>query len=245
MDSKQVADNMEKRDHQPKRRLPKDLADQPHTDFRAGSSIFLVGLTGSIASGKSTVARGLAKKGAHIIDFDMLAREVVEPGKPAYDDIVSFFGSGVLLADNTLDRKKLSGIVFTEADKRKKLEGFTHPRISDAFLLRLGNIAAADPHAVVVAVIPLLIEQNMQGWFHKIIVVYCQTEILVERLMKREGLGRESAQRMVSSQISMNDKIPFADYVIDNSGDTAVTVEQTTDVWEQLQKWKRGCLQNL
>ncbi len=236
MDSKQVADNMEKRNHQPKRRLPKDLADQPHTGFRAGSSIFLVGLTGSIASGKSTVARVLAKKGAHIIDFDMLAREVVEPGRPAYEDIIAFFGRKVLQADETLDRKKLSGIVFNDSEKRKILEDFTHPRISSEFQGRLKEIASSDPHAVVVAVIPLLIEQNMQELFHKIVVVYSPPETLVKRLMKRDGVSQETALHIISSQISIDEKVRFADYIIDNSTDAAKTKVRTAEVWEQLKQ---------
>jgi len=204
------------------------------------SGLSLVGLTGTIACGKTTVAKMLAEKGAHIIDFDDLARRVVVPGKPAYEEIVSFFGREILQADDTLDRKKLSAIVFNDADKRKKLEGMTHPRISGEFLTLLGEIAAVDSHAIVVAVIPLLIEQNMQGRFQKIIVVYAPTETLLQRLIKRDRISRKTALCILSSQISMDDKIPFADYVINNSGVADETQKRTAEVWEQLLEWKRG-----
>ncbi|MCF8061374.1 MAG: dephospho-CoA kinase, partial [Deltaproteobacteria bacterium] len=127
----------------------------------------LLGVTGGIASGKSTVSTMLEEQGSPMVDFDQLAREVVEPGEPAYDQIVDYFGSQVVAWDGTLDRKALSDIVFKDMEKRKKLESFTHPAIFKRFAERVNAIAAQDPNAVIQVAVPLLLELNLQYMFHK------------------------------------------------------------------------------
>ena len=158
----------------------------------------LLGVTGGIASGKTTVADMLREKGAAIIDFDVLARLVVEPDKPAWNKIVNFFGEQVLSEDRTLDRKALSQIVFNDMEKRKKLESFTHPEINNEFIKQLNEIVAADPNAIIQVVIPLLLELNLQYLFHKTLVVYVPQEEMVPRLAQRDNISEEEARKHAS-----------------------------------------------
>ena len=194
----------------------------------------LVGVTGSIACGKSSVADMLAELGAPMIDFDVLAREVVEPGKPAYKEIVDFFGQQVLAGDKTLDRKKLSGIIFGDLEKRKKLESFTHPRIYEEFFRLVEEISAQDPGAVIQVVIPLLIEVNMQYLFDKLLVVSLPPEVQARRLAERDGISLEEAVNMLCSQLPIQAKTGYADYVVDNEGSLEETRTQVEKIWADL-----------
>ena len=203
---------------------------------RGKDNRLLLGVTGGIASGKSVVARMLEEKGAPIIDFDVLAREVVEPEKPAWKQIVAYFGEEVLQEDRTLDRKKLSGIVFSDLEKKKKLESFTHPQIGFAFVQRLGEITERDPDAVVQVVVPLLLEVNMQHLFHKILVVYAPRRVQIERLMQRDGISRQEAETIVASQLPIDEKPGHADFVIHNEGDLERTKEQVDKLWVDLKR---------
>jgi dephospho-CoA kinase len=194
----------------------------------------LVGVTGSIATGKSTVAAMLAELGAPMIDFDVLAREVVEPGKPAWESIVEFFGRQVLNDDRTLNRKALSAIVFNDLEKRKKLESFTHPRIQEQFIIQLDKVTQKDPAAIVQVVIPLLIETNLQYLFHKLLVVYTPREIQVKRLMTRDKISEAEAVNILQSQVSIEEKVGYADYVIRNDKSLADTRQQVEVLWLEL-----------
>ena len=207
-------------------------------ELRGNDQRILLGVTGGVASGKSTVARMLEKLGAPIIDFDLLSRVVVEPGKPAWEEIVSFFGEQVLLPDKTLDRKKLSEIVFRDAEKRKKLEGFTHPRIYQEFVRLVGEHTARDPRAVIQVVIPLLIEGNLQSLFHKLLLVYIPPELQIQRLMERDGISREMARSILDAQLSIDEKRAYADYLIDNSGPPADTEKQVRETWEKIKAFQ-------
>ena len=180
--------------------------------------MLIVGLTGGIATGKSSIAAMFERRGAHVIDFDVLARVVVEPGKPAWNDIVDFFGSSVLNEDRTLNRAKVGDIVFADKGKRRALEGFIYPRISEEYARLLGEINDGDPDAIVLADVPLLIETGMKGLFEKIIVVYAPREQQMERLIHRDGLDREAAMRRLEAQMPIEDKLKHADYVVRNSG---------------------------
>ncbi len=199
----------------------------------------LVGVTGSIACGKSAVAEMLAELGAPIIDFDILAREVVEPGKRAYNEIVDYFGRQVLAEDQTLDRKKISGIIFGDLEKRKKLEGFTHPRIYEEFFKQVERISARDPEAVIQVVVPLLIEVNMQYLFDKILVVSLDPETQAQRLAGRDKISLEEAANILSSQLPTDQKTGFADYVVDNGGSLEETRAQVEKVWAELVKYQK------
>ena len=196
----------------------------------------VLGLTGGIATGKSTVSNMLREKGAYIIDFDLLARQVVEPGKPAYEDIVAYFGKQVLAPDKTLDRKAMSDIVFADMEKRKKLESFTHPRIYDEFYRHLEVSAQKDPHAPVVADIPLLFELNLQYLFDAVILVYTSPETQIQRVMERDKITEEEAGRIIGAQLSLAEKRRLADTIIENEGDLDQTRAQVDAVLETAAK---------
>ncbi|MBW1779805.1 MAG: dephospho-CoA kinase [Deltaproteobacteria bacterium] len=195
----------------------------------------ILGVTGGIASGKTTVANMLAELGAPIIDFDLLARKVVRPGTPAFREIVDYFGDQVIGGDGTLDRKRLSGIVFSDAAKRKILEGITHPRIVAAFVREARQLAESDPHGIVQAVIPLLFEGNLHHLVHKILVVYVSPETQIKRLTKRDTITREEANRILDSQMPIDQKVAQADFVIRNEGSIEETRHAANALWQSLQ----------
>jgi dephospho-CoA kinase len=204
--------------------------------LRGSDNRLLLGVTGSIGTGKSTVARMLEELGAPVIDFDFLSRVVVEPGKPAWKDIVAYFGEQILMEDKTLDRGKLRDIVFRDLEKRKKLESFQHPRIVEEFFKLVESYAQADPNAIILAVIPLLIEINMQALFHHILMVYAPEDLQKNRLMARDGLSEELALQMIRSQLSVEEKKGYCDFIIDNSGSPEETREKVKDLWRQLKQ---------
>ena len=207
--------------------------------IRGKDNRLLLGVTGGIASGKTTVANMLQELGAPIIDFDVLARKVVEPGKPAWKDIVEFFGKQVLQDDGQLDRKKLSGIVFRDMEKRKKLESFTHPRIHEEFVKQVNEIATKNPDAIIQVVIPLLIELNLQYIFHKLLVVYIPREKQIERLMRRDGITEEEAANILRAQLPIDEKLGYADFVIHNDGSMEDTRKQVNELWQRLQLFQK------
>jgi len=196
----------------------------------------ILGVTGGIASGKSTVSRMLEESGAPAVDFDALARQIVEPGKPAFKEIVALFGEGVLQSDGKLDRKKLAGIVFGDERKRRALENMTHPRIVEAFLDRVDEITQRDPHAILQAVIPLLFEVDLKHLVHKVLLVYIPREMQIERLMKRDGISREAAESILKAQLPIDEKVGYSDFVIHNEGTLEETRKQVEKVWEELKK---------
>jgi dephospho-CoA kinase len=199
----------------------------------------LLGVTGGIASGKTTVAHMLEEMGAPAIDFDLLSREVVEPGKPAWKELLASFGREVFNEDQTLNRKKLAAIVFQDAAKRKALEGFVHPRVREEFIRRVGECVARDPQAVIQAVIPLLIEGKMQSLFHKILLVYVPAAIQVKRLLDRDGISRDQARKILDAQLPIEEKKRFADYIIDNTGTLEETKRQVEAVWKSLREYQK------
>ena len=193
-----------------------------------------LGVTGGIASGKSTVAHMLEELGAPVIDTDVLAREVVEPGKPAFRAIVDYFGKQVLQGDGALDRRKISGIVFKDIEKRRKLEGLIHPRITEVVSSRLDAILKKDPDAIIQVVVPLLIETNQQQRYHRILVVYVPEQIQIQRLAKRDNITREAAANILKAQLSIDEKVAHADFVIHNDKTMEETREQVRDLWKRL-----------
>lgn len=200
----------------------------------------LVGVTGGIATGKSVVASMLEELGAPMIDFDLLARRVVEPDNAAWRDIVEFFGEQVLQEDRTLDRKKVADIVFGNPEKRRMLEGFTHPRIREQFVAEVHEIRQTNPDAIIQAVIPLLIESNLQSIFDHVVVVYSPVEVQLARLIRRDGLTREAAEARLQAQMPIDDKARHADTVIDNSGSLEETRRQVEELWQRLCELRAG-----
>jgi dephospho-CoA kinase len=199
----------------------------------------LLGVTGGIASGKTTVANMLRELGAPIIDFDLIARLVVEPGKPAWKEIVEYFGKQVLKKDNSLDRKKVSKIVFRDMEKRKKLEGFTHPRIHEEFVKQVDEIAKKNPNAIIQVAIPLLIELNLQYMFHKTLVVYIPQEKQIERLIERDGISEDEAKNILKAQLPIDEKVGYADFVINNEKSLEETKRQVEDLWQTLKRLQK------
>ncbi|MBW2336796.1 MAG: dephospho-CoA kinase, partial [Deltaproteobacteria bacterium] len=204
--------------------------------LRGSDNRLLLGVTGSIATGKTTVAMMLEELGARTIDFDVLSRVVVEPGKPAWKDIVAFFGEQVLNKDQTLDRDKLREIVFKDLEKKKKLESFQHPRIGEEFIKLVKQYADEDPEAIIQVVVPLLIEVNMHPLFHNLLMVYATEEEQKKRLMERDGSTEEMAMNMIRSQLSVEEKKGFCDLVIDNSGSLDETRKQVQKLWKKLKQ---------
>jgi dephospho-CoA kinase len=207
--------------------------------LRNAGNALLLGVTGSIATGKTTVSRMLEELGAPAIDFDVLSRVVVEPDKPAWRDIVSFFGKQVLLEDRTVDREKLREIVFRDLEKKKKLESFTHPRIGEEFLKRVQQYVKEDPNAIIQVVVPLLIEANMHPLFHHLLMVYAPEETQKSRLIERDKMTEEMATSMIRSQLSVEEKKGYCDLVIDNSGSLEETRRQVEELWEKLKQIQR------
>ena len=180
------------------------------------------GLTGGIGSGKSTVARLFRKEGIPVVDADRISREVTLPGKPAHAAIVRSFGTGILLPDGRIDRKKLGAIVFADPGKRAELEAITHPRIMEGIREAVSALAATG-HAIAIVEATLIHEKGRQGLFEAVIGVGCDREMQVERLMRRDGIPQQEALRIVSSQMDSEEKARASDYVIDNIGDLATT----------------------
>lgn len=194
----------------------------------------LIGLTGGIASGKSTVAKILGRLGAAIIDADALAREVVEPDRDAWREIVASFGPEVLRADRTLDRQKLRAIIFNDAGARKKLESIIHPRVRNLAEERIAQNEAAG-YAVVVYEVPLLFEGNLHEWLRPVVLVACKLETQKQRLRQRDGLTLEAAEKHIEAQMSLDEKRLLADYIIENDGDLSDLERQVRGVLEKIQ----------
>lgn len=194
----------------------------------------VLGVTGGIASGKTTVANMLEELGAPIIDFDLLARQVVEPGQPAFKDIIAYFGDDVIDKNGTLDRKRLSGIVFSDPEKRKILERITHPRIFEAFLHQVREMAQKYPHGIVQAVIPLLFEADLRHLVHKVLMVYVSPDKQIERLIRRDSISHEEANRILKAQMPIDQKVAKADFVIHNEGNVDETRKAVNALWQTL-----------
>lgn len=177
----------------------------------------LIGLTGGIASGKSTVAKILARLGAAIVNADVLAREVVEQGRDAWKEIVDTFGPDVLQPDQSLDRQKLRATIFTDAKARRTLESIIHPRVRTLAEQRIRQYGDAG-YEVVVYEVPLLFEGNLQESLRPVILVACDIDTQRRRLQERDQLDAASAQKQIEAQMSLAEKRRLADYVIENDG---------------------------
>jgi len=196
----------------------------------------IVGITGGVASGKSLVLRTFTNLGAYAIDCDVLSREVVVPCSKAWWEIVSFFGEGILTKDLAIDRKKLRAIVFSDVKKRAALEKIVHPEVRRKCIERIAAIKKieSEPNALVVIDVPLLIETGTQDDFDTVIVVYVSEETQIRRVMERDGLTKEEAEEMIELQMSLKEKLKFADIVITNEGTREETEKHVRTVFERL-----------
>jgi dephospho-CoA kinase len=193
-----------------------------------------VGLTGSIAVGKSFVSTVLAELGCHVLDADETAREVVEPGSPALQKVVDEFGSEVLQGNGKLDRAKLGAIVFADSSKRAALNSILHPFIIAKQDERLREWEALEPNGIAVVDAALMIESGGYKRFDKLIVVHCREEVQIERLMTRSKLTRTEAEKRIAAQMPQAQKREFADYLIDTSDGFETARKNTLTVYEQL-----------
>lgn len=196
--------------------------------------MLLVGLTGGIGSGKSTVARLLQDKGATVVDADEAARAIVEPGQSALAALVERFGAGILLTDGRLDRAGLARIAFNDEESRLALNGITWPAIVDEFSQR---IEEAPPDAVVVCDVPLLAEggPGHEREYAAVIVVESPMDVRLARLEER-GIARDDGERRMAAQKSDDERREFATYVLDNSGDVEALARQVDEVWAELER---------
>jgi dephospho-CoA kinase len=196
----------------------------------------VVSLTGGVASGKSFVLQTFMKLGAYTIDCDVLSREVVIPCSKAWWEIVQFFSTDILSNDLAIDRKKLRELVFSDAQKRAALEMIIHPEVRTKCRERIEAIKTIepDPNALIVVDVPLLIETGTQDDFDTVIVVYVSEATQIRRIMARDGITKEAAQKLIALQMPVQEKLQFADYVITNEGTREETEKQVRKVFAAL-----------
>ncbi len=199
-----------------------------------------VGLTGSIGVGKTFVASIFVELGCHVLDADQTAREVVMPGTPGLEAIVHEFGEQILNTDGTLDRKRLGALVFADENRRQRLNHILHPFIIARQDEILREWEREDPKGIGIVDAALMIESGGYKRFDKLIVVHCRPEVQLERLMLRDKLSRDEAQRRINSQMPQEEKQKFGDYLIDTSDGFDPTRSRTVEVYNQLIRVIRG-----
>jgi len=192
-----------------------------------------IGLTGGIASGKSTVATMLRELGAKIINADDLARAIVQPGKEAWKEIVAAFGTEVLRPDRAIDREKLRTTIFQDAAARKRLDSITHPRIRALAQARAQELAA-NGAAIVIYEAPLLFENEVHLWLQPVILVACDDFLQRRRLKARDRLNETEIDQHIKAQMPLSEKRVLADFVIENNGDLEDLKKQVKEVWTKL-----------
>jgi dephospho-CoA kinase len=194
--------------------------------------VLLVGLTGGIGSGKSTVARLLEKRGAVVFDADLLAREAVEPGTPGHAAVIERFGADVLAPGGELDREALASIVFADPAARRDLEQIVHPEVRRLFAE--GSEAYRDTNRVVVFSAPLLVETGMHTAFEVLVVVSATVATQIERLMRQRGMSEPSIRARIDAQAPLEDKAAAADFLVDNEGSLDELASQVERLWNDL-----------
>jgi len=198
--------------------------------------MFIVGLTGGVASGKTAVSEVLREEGAYIIDADQIARELVQPHGPAWNELVRAFGKEILQGDGSIDRKKLADRVFVDPNRRKRLNQILHPLITEEMDRRTREIGQKNPGAIVVIDAPLLIEVGYHRRVDKVMVVVSTRTDQIERQKARDGINSEQALRILSSQMPVEEKVKVADFVIRNEGSLAEVREKAKEVFRELKK---------
>jgi dephospho-CoA kinase len=192
----------------------------------------VIGLTGNIASGKSSVAAILEELGAKVIDADEVARLVVEPGKPAWREIINRFGKNILEPDGAINRKKLGEFIFNDQEKRKSLNEITHPRIIGMIRELVEEYGKQNTPVVIIEAALIVEKGGLGGLIEGLIVVTSDEESQIKRLMERNEFSREEAESRLGAQMPEQEKVKHADYIIDNSGPIEDTREQVIDLWK-------------
>ncbi|PFG43107.1 dephospho-CoA kinase [Isoptericola jiangsuensis] len=198
--------------------------------------MFRIGLTGGIASGKSSASQRFAELGAVVIDHDVLAREAVAPGTVGLDEVAETFGEAVLAPDGSLDRPALGRVVFGDPDALARLEGIIHPQVRRLSAEREAAAAASTPDAVVVHDIPLLVETGQVGTFHLLVVVDAPAEVRLARLVDGRGLTEADARARIAAQATDAERLAVADRVLDGGGDVDHLRDQVDDLWVRVRQ---------
>ena len=196
--------------------------------------MLLVGLTGGIGSGKSEVSRRLAALGAVVVDADKTARDVVEVGTPGLEQVADAFGPDVLAADGSLDRDALAARVFGDEPARQRLNAIVHPLVGARTMELIAAAAAADPQAIVINDVPLLVEGGLADRYEVVIVVAAQPAAQLRRLVEQRGMSQADAQARIDAQAPLEAKLAVADIVISNDGDLAALDAEVKQVWRDL-----------
>ncbi|CAG9558667.1 unnamed protein product [Danaus chrysippus] len=200
--------------------------------------MFIVGLTGGIATGKSTVLQIFRENGVAVIDADEVARRVLEPGTKGWEELKKCFGTEVLLPDGRVNRLKLGELIFDDKEKRRQLNAITHPKIQIA-MLKMAFRYFFSGHSYVVMEVPLLFETGkMLNFMHKIITVVCEDHQQLERLCKRSDISEKVALKRIKTQMPLEKKVANSHFVIDNSGDKDSTFRQTESIIRVLRRSK-------
>ena len=198
--------------------------------------MFIVGLTGGVATGKSSVSRMLKEEGAYIIDADQIAKELVEPHSPAWNKIQSIFGQEILSRDGWIDRKKMAALVFSSPEKRRTLGRILHPRIKKEMARRVKAIGQKDPQAIVVIDAPLLVETGYHREMERVILVLSTEMQQIERLRNRNGMDPEDARKIICSQMPLEEKREVADFVIENRGSLKGARGRVKEIFQELRR---------
>lgn len=193
-----------------------------------------VGLTGGIASGKSSVCDIFSRLGARVLDADILAREAVKPGRPAWIKLREVFGPKFFHPDGSLNRRSVRTLVFRDPEKRRQLNEIVHPEVMRAVREWLEAMGRGEPHAVLLVDVPLLVEVGAVKGFDRVVLVFVKEEIQLARLMARDRLSLEEARTALEAQMPLREKLAFADYVVDNNGSLEETRLQVEAVWREL-----------
>lgn len=200
----------------------------------------LIALTGGIASGKSTIARRLAEHGAIIVDADALVRELQQPGTPVLEAIAAAFGDHLVGADGALDRAALGAVIFNDHDARKRLNAIVHPAVREESASRFAAAFAADPQAVVVYDVPLLVEARPDDPWDLVVVAHAPAETRIRRLIELRGLDEDDARARAASQASDDRRLAIADVVIDTDTELSTTLAQVDALWQRLSEDRVG-----
>jgi dephospho-CoA kinase len=198
--------------------------------------MLIVGLTGGVASGKTTVSKILREEGAYIIDADLIARELVQPHTPTWGELVRVFGKTILDRDGSIHRKKLAAIIFSNPQKMGFLNRMIHPRIKEEWERRVAEIGQKDPEAIIVIDAALLVELGSNREMDKLVVVTSNEKHQIERLKEREGISEEEARKILSFQMALEEKVKVADFVIHNEGSLEETRRMAKKVFQELKR---------
>jgi dephospho-CoA kinase len=198
--------------------------------------MLMVGLTGGIASGKSLVSKVFKDLGAHVIDADKIVHELLAPGQRAWEEVLAYFGNGIVSPDKTIDRRKLGEIVFSDPEKRAWLNRCLHPKVFEVFATQVRRLSARQPDAIVVFDAALLIETGYHKKMDKVVVVYTEEEHQLKRLTGRDRFTHAQAMARIRSQMPLAEKRGLADYVIDNTGAREDAERRAREVFNKLKR---------